>query len=927
MNLVKLPRYVLFLSAFLSWAMLAVSSAQALEPVRIGVLAFRPKTQTLAQWQPLVTVLKLSMPDRDFVVEPMVLPEMEQAIQSRRIDFVMTNPGHYILMSRRYGLGAPLATMIGQEAGKAASAFGGVIFTLANRDDIQTLEDLNQKTIAAVSVDSMGGYQVQAYELFRRDIKLEPAQMLYTGMPQDQTVDRVLNKKADAAFVRTGVLEKMAREGKLDLSAIKVINPQHLPGFPQALSTRLYPEWPFAPLPNTDPGLSRRVAAALLLLEDLGQVTHAMDIRGFGVPADYSPVEEMLRDLRAPPFDKAPIFTWHDVWARYQAWIVLLFSAFGLVLLLGARLYLSRRNLAEAYRRVAHQTEQLKLSASVFEHSYDGILITDPSNVIVDVNPAFVRITGYTKAEAVGQQPAILRSGQNTLLLYQEMWRALNTQDFWQGEIWNKRKNGEVYAQMLAITAVRDAAGQLAHYVAVFSDISALKAHQAELDRMAHFDPLTGVPNRRLLSDRLDQAIARSQRNAKPMAVCYLDLDGFKPVNDRFGHEAGDHLLVEITHRLKRVLRSDDTLARLGGDEFVLLFGDLDGVDDLSVLNRVLDAVVQPVDIKGQAVSVSASIGVALYPEDDVDADTLLRHADQAMYTAKQAGKNCYFRFDPSRDQQTQERFAAQRDIIAAIKNHEMVLYYQPKIDLRTGKVLGVEALIRWQHPERGLLSPALFLPLIEDSEAEVTLGQWVIDRALGQYDDWRAAGLDLQISVNISGRHLQWSGFVDDLKKRLQQHPAALPGGLEIEVLETSALEDFQWVANVITDCENLGVSFALDDFGTGYSSLTYLRNLPAKTLKIDQTFVGSMLADQGDRAIVEGVVALARTFNRITLAEGAETVEHLRVLMEMGCDGAQGYAIAKPMPADQVLGWCQAYRPLLACHAEANSGDDWSI
>lgn len=898
---------------------LEISLAQAAEPVRIGLLAYRPKAQTLAQWQPLVTVLKLAMPDREFVVEPMVLPELEQAIQSRQIDFVMTNPGHYVLMSRRYGLGAPLATMVGQEGGKAASAFGGVIFTLAERDDIKTLADLSHKSIAAVSTESMGGYQMQAYELQRRDVNIQAQQMVLTGMPQDKPVQLLLEKKADAAFVRTGVLEKMAREGKLDLSAIKVINQQHLPGFPQVLSTRLYPEWPFAPLPNTDPSLSRRVAASLLLLEDLGQVTRAMEIRGFTVPADYTPVEDMLRELRAPPFDMMPTFTWRDVWVRYQGWILLLMTALGLVLLLGARLYLSRRNLVEAYRRVAQQTEQLKLSASVFEHSYDGILITDRQNVIVDVNPAFERITGFTKAEAIGQTPSILRSKKNPSVLYEDMWHALENRDFWQGEIWNKRKNGEVYAEMLAITAVRNESGQLAHYVAVFSDISTLKAHQAELDRMAHFDPLTGVPNRRLLGDRLDQAIARSQRNGKPMAVCYLDLDGFKPVNDRFGHEAGDHLLVEITHRLKRILRADDTLARLGGDEFVLLFGDLDSADDLSVINRVLDVVVQPIEIKRQMVNVSASIGVALYPEDDVDADTLLRHADQAMYAAKQAGKNCYFRFDPSRDQQTQERFAAQRDILSALKNHEMVLYYQPKVDLRSGQVFGVEALIRWQHPERGVLSPALFLPLIEHSEVEVALGQWVIDRALWQYDYWRTVGLDLQISVNISASHLQWIGFVDDLKTRLQQHPGLLPGRLQIEVLETAALEDFQGVAEVIVDCENMGVSFALDDFGTGYSSLTYLRNLPAKTLKIDQTFVGSMLEDMGNRAIVEGVIALARTFDRQTVAEGAETSEHVHALMEMGCDCVQGYAIAKPMPAEQVENWYQQFKPLVSRGHEA--------
>ncbi len=550
--------------------------------------------------------------------------------------------------------------------------------------------------------------------------------------------------------------------------------------------------------------------------------------------------------------------------------------------------------------------ESLRLAASVFDTSRDGIVITDADNNIVDVNPAFTRITGYRREEVLGRNPKLLSSGKQDAAFYAEMWRALGEYKVWRGEIWNRHKSGEVYAELISIAAVTDDAGKVIRYVAVFSDISSMKEHEAELDRIAHYDTLTGVPNRRLLADRMNQAIARARRDRKPLAVCYLDLDGFKPINDSFGHEAGDRLLVAITRALQEVLRAGDTIARLGGDEFVLLFNDLaEGSDCFSMLDRVLRGVAQPLTIGDVEISVSASVGVTLYPRDNSDADTLLRHADQAMYRAKEAGKNRYHLFDIEHDRQVKARVESHKRITEALARHEFVMYYQPQVDLVAGRVVGAEALIRWQHPERGLLAPGAFLPGMDDIVLEAALGEWVLDAVLSQAAAWQAAGLKLRVSANIGASHLQQPGFIDRLLAILRKYPAVQADDLELEILESAAIDDLEGAFHTLAQGVAHGLRFALDDFGTGYSSLSYLRRLPVDTLKIDQSFVRDMLVDAQDFGIVESVVRLAEVFKRTVVAEGVETRAQGDRLVELGCRLVQGYGIARPMPAADLPAW----------------------
>jgi diguanylate cyclase (GGDEF)-like protein/PAS domain S-box-containing protein len=556
--------------------------------------------------------------------------------------------------------------------------------------------------------------------------------------------------------------------------------------------------------------------------------------------------------------------------------------------------------------------EKLHLAASVFIHAREGIMITRADGMIIDVNEAFTRITSYTRDEVLGHNPSILSSGRHDKAFFAALWRDLIEQGHWYGETWNRRKTGEVYAVMQTISAVRDAQGTTRQYVTLFSDITALKEHEKQLEHIAHYDALTNLPNRVLLADRLHQAMTQAQRRGQQLAVAYLDLDGFKAVNDKHGHDAGDQLLMTVATRMKQALREGDTLARLGGDEFVAVLLDLADIEaSVPMLTRLLTAAAEPVQVSDFILHVSASLGVTFYPQaEDIDADQLLRQADQAMYQAKVAGKNRYYVFDAAQDSSIRGHHESLDRIRHALSAREFVLHYQPKVNMRTGAIIGAEALIRWQHPEKGLLPPLAFLPMIEDHPLAVEIGEWVLDTALTQVALWQEAGLDIPVSVNVGARQLQQAGFVARLSEILAAHPGVMPHRLELEVLETSALEDLVGASQVIEACREIGVMFALDDFGTGYSSLTYLKRLPVTTLKIDQSFVRDMLDDPDDLAILEGVLGLSVAFRRQVIAEGVETKEHGAMLLQLGCDQAQGFGIARPMPGHEIPGWSAAWR-----------------
>lgn len=549
--------------------------------------------------------------------------------------------------------------------------------------------------------------------------------------------------------------------------------------------------------------------------------------------------------------------------------------------------------------------ERVNLAASVFTNTREGLLILDPSGIIVDANQSYTRITGFEKEDVIGKPPTFFFSHESSPV-QNEIHIALAEHGYWTGETWSKRKNGSDIAESVTVSEVRDSNGILLNYVVLLADITTIKQHQIDLERVAHYDALTGLPNRVLLADRLRMAINQADRRQTRLAVVYLDLDGFKSVNDTYGHSVGDKLLIKVSQRMKAALRDCDTLSRVGGDEFIGILTDIgEGDEYLGVLERLLKAASSPLTVENHLLQVSASIGVSIFPADKGDADQLVRHADQAMYKAKQGGKNRYCVFDVDLNFAEQSQIIELHRIQTALVQGEFVLFYQPKVNMRTGGVIGVEALIRWAHPEKGLMPPSTFLPLIENTPLSGQLGRWVIRSALDQMTRWQQHGFGVAISVNITAGLMQESDFINFMRRALSDHPEISPECLELEILETSAMEDIVQISKVMQDCHQMGLRFALDDFGTGYSSLTYLKHLPAEVLKIDQSFIRDMRHDSDDMAIVKSIIGLSKAFNRQVIAEGVESTEIGNILVSLGCDYAQGYAYSRPLPACDIPNW----------------------
>jgi diguanylate cyclase (GGDEF)-like protein/PAS domain S-box-containing protein len=583
------------------------------------------------------------------------------------------------------------------------------------------------------------------------------------------------------------------------------------------------------------------------------------------------------------------------------------------------------RMLTTARDRSAQQASEdaLRTAQNVFHALHEGVLITDADHRVIDANPAYAAISGWSIDELRGGMPSLLRpapASSDAAARQASMRAALAADGHWLGELHDRRRNGDasVLQVRAAVVAGGESGGPVRCVYAVL-DVTESRQQLDQLKRQAHFDELTRLPNRARLAQMLDEALQTSQREGSLLTVCYLDLDHFKPVNDQFGHEAGDRLLLELANRMRRSLRSwaggDDVVARIGGDEFVLLLRTATLEESRHAVERVLHQICQPYALGFglDPVMVTASIGATVYPLDGADAETLLRHADHAMYGAKQAGRNGYLFFDAEHDRRAEARFVALGRVQEALDAREFRLYYQPKVDMPSGVVTGVEALLRWRHPDKGVISPAQFLPLIENTGLSGSVGNWVLQQGIEQLAAWLGQGLDITVSVNVSARHLQDPLFARHLAVLLARYDANVARHLIVEVLETAALADIDYTCALMEECRSLGVRFALDDFGTGYSTFTYLKRLPIDMLKIDRSFITNMLSDRHDLAIVEGVIGLSQTFGCSVVAEGVETPEQAQRLIEIGCSTGQGNGIAPAMPADEVAGWIAGYAGLL--------------
>ena len=547
---------------------------------------------------------------------------------------------------------------------------------------------------------------------------------------------------------------------------------------------------------------------------------------------------------------------------------------------------------------------KLRLAARVISRSGEGIIITDAEGLIIEANTAFEKITGYTREEALGRNPNFLSSGRQNAEFYRLMWHTLNETGFWQGEIWNRRKNGEVFPEWLSLSAIRDDAEKITHYVGTFSDVTEAKAREARIQHMAHHDFLTGLPNRFLLMDRFDQVIASAERNDTRFALLFIDLDRFKNVNDTLGHTIGDQLLCDVARRLSLAVRSTDTISRQGGDEFIVLLSDVDSPDAAAqVARKLMQVLGEPCLLGSHQITLTPSIGIAVSPEDGSDLDSLLKHADLAMYDAKQQGRNNYQFFRREMNARSLEMLLMESDLRLALRKGEFELHYQPQVALGSRQTVGVEALLRWRHPERGLVSPVDFIPMAEETGLIVPIGQWVLETACHQCAAWRAGDWpDMKVAVNLSAAQFRQQELIVVTRKALAA--AGLPAeALELEVTESILMSDAEGTATTLNELSAMGVTLAIDDFGTGYSSLAYLKRFPVDTLKVDRSFVHNIGTDEEDAAICSAIIGLAHSLHLEVVAEGVETQEQCDWLAGAGCHYVQGYFTGRPEPADSCL------------------------
>ena len=1177
---------------------------------RIGVLAKRGGEMALRKWEATAVYLTRSIPGHRFRMVPLDFDAIFGAAERGRIDFILANSAIYVEMEARFGA-SRLATLRNRAGPGEVTRFGSVILTRADADGIQGLRDLPGKTFMGVDPRSLGGYLMARRLLMDRGVEPDDFQRLEFGATHDAVVRAVAAGRVDAGAVRTDTLERMAAEGRIDLSTFRILDPRRFPDFPFRVSTRLYPEWPFARLPGASPSLARRVAVALLEMPPDSPAARAGRNRGWTVPRNYHSVHELMRALRLGPYaDPGPIGP-RDILRQYGPWLagsaavfLALVLAISYFLHLNRRLRESRRALRQAHdrleERVTERTAQLaaserkyrgiidgtregflaldresgaigeanpafcalvgyeraellgghpdrllaesadfsfdralegspesgrafettlwsrdgeripvlvhfnradgealphyafltdlrrikeaqhslqranralevlsgsnramlyaageaellervcrvaaeeggypaawivredpqgagmtpvaragnrsdegaeleaacvvaegqcparqaletggpvvfrdlqkradppwaaraarmgmaavaalpldndtirgglvifatepeafdqgearllqelaedlafgirdlrvraereehlhrlRQSAAVFDNSAEGVIITAPDERIVAVNPAFTAITGYTEEEVLGETPRILSSGIQGPDFYRGLWRELKETDVWQGEIWNRRKSGEVFPEYLTISAVRDEQGVLTNYVSVFADITEVKRSQEELDFLANHDPLTELPNRRLFNDRLDHALDHARRNDSALAVLFLDLDGFKNVNDSLGHPVGDRLLVQVAQRLAQRIRQTDTLARIGGDEFLILLESVAGPEDVEVVARdILEEFRDSFRLAGQEISLSASMGISLYPADGEDTATLMKNADAALFRAKEQGRGQLQYYTRELTDNAAARLQMERELEAAVERGQLELHFQPKIDLASGAVRGAEALVRWRHPQWGLVSPGKFIPLAEETGLILPVGEWVLRAACRQIREWAQAGLAPgRVGVNVSAVQLH--------RQNLPSLVAGVAGEegcgmdcLELELTEASIMQNTAVTARALAELRQAGVELAIDDFGTGYSSLGYLKNLPLDTLKIDKSFVDDVPAEESDVALIRTIIGMGTSLGLKVVAEGVETEEQAGFLQAEGCGAAQGFLYSPALPA----------------------------
>lgn len=587
-----------------------------------------------------------------------------------------------------------------------------------------------------------------------------------------------------------------------------------------------------------------------------------------------------------------------------------LFSAWGILtlfcLMIAQLLIQNRKKELMLQREIRDRKEvnkNLQLALTVLKHTSDAVVITDPNSIILHVNDVYCQVTGYERIELIGRSTKMHRSNHHGKAFYQNLWSELKQHGVWHGEMWDRRKNGQVYPKWLTIAAIYNEEGTPCNYVGIFSDTSQIKETEKQLEQLAFYDPLTKLPNRALFHDRLNYEINAASRFKKTLTLFFIDLDRFKYVNDTLGHHIGDELLIQVANRIQCCLRKSDTVARIGGDEFTVILPPSDKTQNIkTVAEKIIKTLKQPFLLKNREVFIGASIGIVVYPENGTSYEELTKNADTAMYQAKESGRGTYKFFTGRMNRKNEARLALEGDLRRAIELDELELYYQPKIEITTGKIVGTEALIRWNHPEKGMVSPVDFIPLAEETGLIVPIGEWILRTACRQLREWHDQGYEsLKVAVNLSARQFQDPELVRKVKM-IQERANLAVDCLELEITESIAMDDVDNTIKIIDELRSMGLNILIDDFGTGYSSLSYLKKLPLHALKIDQSFVRDLTFDSDDAAIVTSIIAMAKSMNLVVVAEGVETAEQLEFLKTRRCEEVQGYYFSKPLPVEKL-------------------------
>jgi diguanylate cyclase (GGDEF)-like protein/PAS domain S-box-containing protein len=884
--------------------------------VNIGVLAYRPKPQVKALWQPMIDYLNQTLQDTIFTIIPYTNSELDRAVAQNDVDFVFVQPSHYIRLTYEYGLSSPLATLITLQNSQAVDLFGGVIFVSSDRDDINSLDQLRGKVIASPDINGLGGYQMQIYEMQLSGVQQREFSVIFTGQPQDRVVDAVLAGKADAGFIRTGVIESLVDAGRLRRDSIKVLNVNYSrPDFPFIASTRYYPEWPFAALNHVDHKLAHRVASALLTLPHGGELAKKMSIYGFTIPGDYRNIDELLRSLRMPPFDKVPDFTILDIWHNWKGVISLILLAIA-ALLITLVIYLIHRNqnlikTQDELRKSLDENIKLRLAV---DQSPESIVICDTDANIIYANNSFIIHSGHSANSLIGQQASSFCITEFDPELHPEIWQTLRQGESWQGEISNQYEDGSVHIEDAIITPVRDSEWKTIAYVTIKQDITARKQIENHVHQLAFYDPLTSLGNRALLQEEITQRLNSNDLNP-PHLLILINIDRFKLINEVHGHRFGDELLISFSRRIQALLPLDSNsmAARISADEFAVIITcqPNDGEDNqqaiLALARCIGDTVAEPFSINAKSITISISLGLTTFPEaEDKQPLEVIQRAVTALNFARKSGGNQSVLYDPKMHKEIADRFFLESELRNAVRHHQLMLYLQPQYN-QYGHLHGAEVLLRWNHPQRGMVPPSIFIPLAEESDLIIELSEYLFVEAIAILKRLQDNGKKIHLSINVSPRHCYQNNLVDWLGDLIQRSGVDATW-LTLEITEGLFIKNIAEVTRRMEALTRIGIKFSIDDFGTGYSSLTYLKQLPIHEIKIDKSFIQEAYTNSSDAVLVEAILAVADHMSLSVVAEGVETKEQSDYLKQHGKVIEQGYLHGKPLPAEQwVSSWIE--------------------